>query len=330
MALAATSPEPTRVKLPVHQEIPPGLNHRTGLRKLGLQPTGEPVAQYEYRTRKGTTRCDLYDATQTEAFDTKAEYQRRKAREAITPPRRVRREQILQEYAEACRDAEHDALSNCQDDFRKALRTFARWHADPNLLIVDTETTGLDGEVIEIAVATVQGEVLFDSLVRPTVPIEQGATKVHGLTDADLAGAPGWPHVREQLTAVLRGRWLLAFNAAFDRQAIARTSRAHGIDGDPLGEAPFWQCAMTAYAPLGWELRRDQEWRWVGLKDACLQQRVPGEGQIHRARGGALALARLVQALATIPPTVPDTLPEGLIIDDDDIGWTPEQAPGWR
>lgn len=135
------------------------------------------------------------------------------------------------------------------------MKTFGRWHADPQLLIVDTETTGLEGEVIEIAVVTVQGELLFGSLVRPTLPIEECATKVHGLTDVDLAGAPEWPQVRGQLTGVLHG--LLAFNAAFDREAATTTSRTHHEGNDPLTEARQWRCAMTASAPLGWTLQRD-------------------------------------------------------------------------
>ncbi|WP_084046154.1 hypothetical protein [Deinococcus hopiensis] len=57
----------------------------------------------------------------------------------------------------------------------EAVAQFCAWPADPNLAGLDTETTGLEGHVIEIAVCKVQGEVLLDTLVRNLGPIEDGA-----------------------------------------------------------------------------------------------------------------------------------------------------------
>ncbi|WP_019011679.1 hypothetical protein [Deinococcus aquatilis] len=57
------------MSLPVHEQIPEGLNHPTGLKHQGLVPVGQPVAEYRYRTRKGYLTCDLYDVTQMRPVD---------------------------------------------------------------------------------------------------------------------------------------------------------------------------------------------------------------------------------------------------------------------
>jgi hypothetical protein len=54
-------------------------------------------------------------------------------------------------------------------------------------VILDTETTGLDGYLVEVAVT---GAVLLDTLVSPGCPIEPGAQWVHGIADAGVAAAP--------------------------------------------------------------------------------------------------------------------------------------------
>ena len=61
-------------------------------------------------------------------------------------------------------------------------------------LIVDTETTGLgdDAEIVEIAVVDSQGSIVFDSLVKPSRPIPREASDIHGITNAAVAGAPGF------------------------------------------------------------------------------------------------------------------------------------------
>ena len=77
-------------------------------------------------------------------------------------------------------------------------------------LFLDAETTGLGpaDQVVEIAVVDVQGRPLYHSLVKPTIPIPADATAIHGITDADVAGAPTFRHIYQQLKAVLDGRVL--------------------------------------------------------------------------------------------------------------------------
>jgi superfamily I DNA/RNA helicase len=75
---------------------------------------------------------------------------------------------------------------------------------DFTVLDVETTTNVVDrAEVVEIAAVRVRDRVIVDelsTLVRPTGCIEPGAEHTHGISDADVAGAPTfeevWPRVR--------------------------------------------------------------------------------------------------------------------------------------
>jgi hypothetical protein len=57
-------------------------------------------------------------------------------------------------------------------------------------VILDTETTDLPGQTVELAVIDgATGKKLMDTLVKPTEPISDGARWVHGITDAMVADA---------------------------------------------------------------------------------------------------------------------------------------------
>ena len=91
-----------------------------------------------------------------------------------------------------------------------------------NYLILDTETTGLNGSVCEIAWATLDGDLnIIDqhvALVNPERPIEPGAQAIHGISDADVADKPTLAEVAKLLP---ENGWLLAHNASFDLRMIA-------------------------------------------------------------------------------------------------------------
>lgn len=63
--------------------------------------------------------------------------------------------------------------------------------------MLDTETTGLRGVIIEVAVIDAyDGRVLLDTLVHPEgLGVEPGARAVHGIPDVELADAPTWEQV---------------------------------------------------------------------------------------------------------------------------------------
>lgn len=116
-----------------------------------------------------------------------------------------------------------------------ANRAVARWWSETMLepgaaCILDVETTGFTGAIIEIAVIdAATGETLLNTLVDPgPVPIEPGAQAVHGISVDDLVDAPTWSVVWDQLLTAVGDRTVLAYNA-FIRQVRCRMTvcRSH-------------------------------------------------------------------------------------------------------
>lgn len=90
--------------------------------------------------------------------------------------------------------------------------------ADPTVVILDTETTGLDdaARIVEIAVVTTAGRILINETVDPGEPIPRRATRIHGITDHDVTGAATWADLYPRLRATLEGRRVVIYNSTFD------------------------------------------------------------------------------------------------------------------
>ena len=91
-------------------------------------------------------------------------------------------------------------------------------------VLFDTETTGLDplggDRVIEVACIELLRDLptgrTFHRLIDPQRDIPDDATRVHGLTRANLAGKPLFADVAADLLAFLGDSKLVAHNAPFD------------------------------------------------------------------------------------------------------------------
>jgi DNA polymerase-3 subunit epsilon len=186
------------------------------------------------------------------------------------------------------------------------------WSQAP-LAAIDFETTGLSPEtdrVIEIGIACYdQGQQtrLENWLVNPGVPVPEEARSVHKISDQELAGAPPFDRVFEEVCQVLGGRLPLSYNADFDRGFLLAEHRRLGSpvlsQQDP---PPALRAEVTWIDPLVWvrELQRDQKGK--KLADACARLGVPLE-VAHRAAGDAQAAAGVLLALA---PQMPATYGE--------------------
>ncbi|RPF30181.1 exonuclease [Streptomyces sp. Ag109_G2-6] len=158
----------------------------------------------------------------------------------------------------------------------------ARQLLEPGVAVVlDTETTDLFGQTIELAVIdAATGKVLQDTLVKPTVPITEGARHVHGISDEDVDTARPFEKVLPRLRKVTTDRIICAYNAEFDRAVILGDVQRAGKKPGHLEPRESWYCLMEAYAAwLGSN-------RWLRL------------GGGHRAAGDCLALLELLKRMA--------------------------------
>ncbi len=101
------------------------------------------------------------------------------------------------------------------------------WHGVPlgdvRFAVVDVETTGMrsrgDDRITEIAIVHVDGpriELAFDSLINPGRPIPYFIQDLTGIRDRDVADAPRFEDIADQVVAALAGRVFVAHNALFD------------------------------------------------------------------------------------------------------------------
>ncbi len=149
-------------------------------------------------------------------------------------------------------------------------------------VVLDSETTGLEGEIIDLAIVSLDSTVLFNELLRPQCAIEEGAMAVHGITEAMVASAhtfaEHWAHIQD----AIGDRAIIAYNADFDRGRFEHTSKTHGITLPALQ----WRCFMKAYAEFCGAPGKfgHSKPSWQRLAHACGQQSVDFK-QEHRAQG---------------------------------------------
>lgn len=118
------------------------------------------------------------------------------------------------------------------------------------LVVVDVETTGLSpfggDRICEIAVLRVDpdgSESLVHSLVNPERPIPAGASKVNGIFDADVAGAPPFSAVADDVVRAMAGAAFVAHNVPFDRGFLDAEFRR--IDGPATANPAICTLALA-------------------------------------------------------------------------------------
>lgn len=183
--------------------------------------------------------------------------------------------------------------------------------------VLDTETTHLQGEVIEIVIVDPVGHVLLESLVRPLGRMSAEARTLHGITDEQLADAPSfaelWPRIYSVLSQV---RYVITYNAPFDRERLAASCALAGLalytgsgavrraklygarlrETTPVVLAVEWECLMEKYAHFHGKRSR-RGFVPQSLATACSQLRIR-HTQWHRARGDTEAALKVIRCLA--------------------------------
>ena len=158
-------------------------------------------------------------------------------------------------------------------------------------VVFDSETTGLSRpcDFVEVAAVGASGEVLFESPVKPCVPIEISASRVHGHSEASLRDAPPFAEIYPYLLELFLGKRVIVYNAAYDRRVWDEAVSRLGARASLAGRLPPWECAMQRYAA------------WVGER----QRNHPGgyryrklPGGDHSASGDCLATLKLIEKMA--------------------------------
>ncbi len=164
--------------------------------------------------------------------------------------------------------------------------------ASAEFLAVDTETNGLGGdacELTEVGAVLIGGGELhdrFESLVHTNMPLGRGIQRFTGITQEMIDGAPEPDAVLPSLELMLRGRVLVAHNAAFDKRVLRHAFTRIGLEWP---EPPAICTASLARALL--PLQRER--RLGALADALGIE----VGLAHRALADAETCGRVLCAL---------------------------------
>lgn len=162
--------------------------------------------------------------------------------------------------------------------------------------VVDVETTGggarRSDRITEIAVVPVDAGVVgtpWSALVNPGRPIPPPISRLTGITDAMVAGAPTFREVVPELVDAMRGRVFVAHNASFDWgfvNAELMRSEDRVLVGDRL-------CTVRLARVLLPALRRRSLDALSAYFGVAIAQR-------HRALGDAVATAEILGRLLEI------------------------------
>ena len=158
--------------------------------------------------------------------------------------------------------------------------------------VVDVETPGVRAfrgvRIMEIAVVSLDGTVVFHSLVNPGIPIPQFVAGLTGLDERAVRHAPPFEVIADDLLTALEGCVFVAHNARFDWAFVStEVERATGL----LLQGPRI-CTVRLARKLLPDLPRRN------LDTVSYHFGIEIEGR-HRATGDAVAaskcLARLIR-----------------------------------
>ncbi|TVZ84854.1 3'-5' exonuclease [Streptomyces sp. BK340] len=126
---------------------------------------------------------------------------------------------------------------------------FSTW---PALLVLDVEGNGTaPPDLVEVAALPIRDgrpdkTTARAWLTRPNRPVTQWATRVHGLSNSDLADKPAWSEIAEEVHGFLGTAWICAHNADTDYRVV-------------LARLPSWQPAGVL-ALFAWPERPSRAW----------------------------------------------------------------------
>lgn len=173
-----------------------------------------------------------------------------------------------------------------------------------NAVIFDTETTGvkLIDEIIELGIIdAVTGDVILQTLLKPSIPIPAEATAVHGITNEMVANAPTWLDIQVDVIKALYGKRAIAYNSEFDRRMILQTASKYKASEDLMEfyRTLEYPCAMKWYAEFynEWNTYKGS-YKWQKLTDAAFQQDVQIDDlDAHRASCDCEITRRVINAV---------------------------------
>jgi DNA polymerase III epsilon subunit-like protein len=175
-----------------------------------------------------------------------------------------------------------------------------------NYATLDVETTGLSksDEIIELTLVHANGDVLFNSLIRPTCAINWAAFNVHKISSGDLVNEPLWSDVEESFRkAVAAVDSIYIYNKSFDIRMIAQTYKVYNLVMPDFNSI----CAMQKVKLWLTERNMLSDGK-VSLDRVCKLLSIPTDDvPRHRALGDCILTNRVLHRILNDPDQLPDS-----------------------
>lgn len=167
---------------------------------------------------------------------------------------------------------------------------------DQAILAIDFETDGPNpDECMPVEVAAIRFEAgnitgRFATFLNPGRPINPDSTKVHGITDADVANAPKLEDVLHEIAALSVDAVPAAYHSDFDRAVLHRFATGNDVTAfDPEQE---WLCGLVMASS-------EKQDKYVSGKGRLRLSEVAKRhgisvGTSHRAEADAVAAGKLI------------------------------------
>lgn len=198
-------------------------------------------------------------------------------------------------------ELDDDGLPDVETDKAQAA-LWAQSILEKPFVIFDTETTGLwdSDEIIQIGIIDQDGNTVFESLIKPSIPIEN--SHIHGITDDMVKDAPTLADVYEQVKAALTGGTVVIYNADFDLKMLRQSLSKHDLATFSVAST----CAMTKYAQFAGDWNDYHgNYRWQKLADAVAafgKKHSDFGTKAHDACTDARATLAVIQGMAAWKP----------------------------
>ncbi len=167
---------------------------------------------------------------------------------------------------------------------------------DSGFLLIDLETTGLPSPgvaIVEVAVMDHEGNILLNTFINPECPIPFDASRINGIYESDVEGAPTFGEVYPQLAILLAERDMVAYNHEFEMSIFKAVCKRVKLSNFPTTN---WHCAMRAYSNYR------QRQRYFKLTQACDDEGIK-IANAHRALGDCMMTLELMRKMAGITTT---------------------------
>lgn len=154
---------------------------------------------------------------------------------------------------------------------------------DNRAIILDSETSDMHGEIIELAIIDLQGNPVMNQRIRPQGGVNEGATRIHGITVEHLANAPTFDIVYPVIKSIVENRNVLIYNARYDIGRLLADCRRNNLPAFDISS----DCVMEWYAQWYGE--------WNDYHGNYKWQPLNGD---HSAMGDCIATLKLLHVMA--------------------------------